>query len=607
MALALSCAKEGSFVPETGREVPLPLAVSVSEGAPVTKMTGSVVQKESFRGIDYLVLAPFVTGGAPVQGSDAVHGPYIVLPGIESSFGEDAGGGDYHGLVYGSNARLYKWVYMREGTDACLVYGKAIDQMVATAGDDSLAFKKRNGRLRMTPIDEVETASDITFTPEPYLNAYKKYAQFDSWRNNLRGILNNLVKTNVSKTGASVRAWFDDPSTYNFHPAMEEAFHKFSNYGKVMSGGHEVLDIKLSELYAAVNTLRDKDLSLDYHDGTFYYVWELATDIYNKFQTYRNNGTMTISGTTVKLAAKNPDSFGIPYGAYALQYQEGSKQFEKILDNKDTGERDKIGIYMADERHFVYPPSLFYTANSPLSISADETVTEQYKSTTGDWASILSFYTESAVNLDSKAAAVTNPMQFGVSRLDLAIRKTSAASLSQNSSSNVAVDNDKFPLTGIVVAGQKAVDYAFNPIISGTETEYLVYDSDVYSGTSPRAYLSASRDSETISLLLLQSQEGKDVHFALEFLNDSGNTLYGTEGCEILKGTHFYLVGVLALPEGASRVFTQDRITTVNVSVSSFRNAYAILPDIRETQVTIGVDARMTWDMTEDPVIIQVP
>lgn len=127
-----------------------------------------------------------------------------------------------------------------------------------------------------------------------------------------------------------------------------------------------------------------------------------------------------------------------------------------------------------------------------------------------------------------------------------------------------------------------------------------MYDGDTH---TPRAYLSSSKNSEDVSVLLFETEAGKDVPFALEFLNGSNSTIYGFDNLPILPGTHFYLLGNIDLaagqPSGAfPAVFVKGHTTTVQARFSSLKNAHPVLPDLREVQLSVGVDAQMNWNYT---------
>lgn len=600
---ALSCTRELS---PSGEDLALqlPLTLSVSGASPATKMTDQVVQSgaysSSFRGMDYVLVFPFATGGTTVSGTDPVWGHVLQLP----SFGT---------LVEGSQSRLFNATFLNLRTSNMLCYGKALDRLIPIV-PDSLAFKRGNGVLRHPEPLTVKQASDLGFSPEPFLNAWGQSAAFTTWRNNLISkYLNGVVKSEVKNTRVSPNVYyrFRIAEEYGHHPGLEAALSAFVNEGAMMPASAEILDAKLTELYRAVYPYaQDRHASEDYHVGTYYYVYELAIQILKQIN---NKSYVTVTGTgtaaTVRLIHRGTTAFGLPAGAYGIQYREGSREFNVSLDNGNNGTDRRVGMYTADAGIYVYPPSLFYRTNSPIGATDNEKVTQYYTASSGSWSNIIGHYPDPMVVSTSRAAAIREPLQYGVSRLQLKMKKTASAQL-EDHRGNVAVDNGHFPLTGVLVSGQRPVDFEFHPVTGNFTGSYIVYDADVYDGNTPRMYISSSYDSADVSLLLLESQEGEDVTFAVEFLNASDETLHGENDCLILPGMHFYLLGRLKLSSATdhtggqlSRVFTQDRVSTVSLSAPDLKHAYTVLPDLRQVQLSIGVDAQMDWYYTPPSVI----
>lgn len=600
--LPLSCSRENAYSPEGG-SVSLPLSISVSGPSAVTKMTDEVVQtgtySASFRGMEYVLVFPFATEGATVTGTDAVWGHVLQLP----SFGT---------LVEGSQSRLFNATFLNLRTSNMLCYGKALDNLVPIV-PDSISFKRRNGALRYPAPLSVEQASDLQFSPEPFLNAWGQSDAFTTWRTNLVKYLNLVVKSEAKNTKVSPNVYyhFRIPEEYGHHPGLEAALSAFVNEGAMIPASPEILDAKLTELYRAVYPYaQSRHASEDYHAGTFYYVYELAVQILKQIN---NSSYVTVTGTgtaaTVRLIHRGAAAFGLPAGAYGIQYREGKREFNTALDNSNTGTSSRVGMYTADAGVYVYPPSLFYRTNSPIGATDNDKVTQYYTPTTGDWSNIIGHYPDPIVVSTSRAAAVRNPLQYAVSQLRLRMKKTTFSSL-EDHRGMVAVNNAHFPLTGVLVSGQRPVDYEFHPVTGTFAASYIVYDADVYSGDTPRMYISSSVASADVSVLLLESAEGEDITFAVEFLNASGETLHGENDCLILPGMHFYLLGRLKLSSATdktggqiTRVLTQDRVTTVSLSAPDLRHAYTVLPDLRQVQLSIGVDAQMDWYYTPPSTI----
>ena len=593
--------------------VAVPFSLSVSKAAPETKMTDAIVQKDNFRGLESLDIIPFKSNDGSVSPDMERWGANLALPqiGISNSFADDANGGSITGLVNTSNAHLYESVYLRTATNSVLAYGKAKDDVIVVLDGDSLSYKKRNGVLRKgADLTRFTKPSEITFSLEPYITNPSNDDVYRKWRNSIVGYLNGILTATISYTRGTTKTTytFNRKDSYNYHPGLVAALDEFTNEGRMMAGTYEVLEKKLTDLYRTVYYYLDVNNSLDYHNYNFYYVRRLSEKI---IAAINKSAYVSISGSgvsaTVKLLTKAPECFGLPYGIFALQYREksgtvGSGAFGESIDTPG-------GIGVPDYRVFCYPPSLWYFVNSKVVATTNKEVTEYYKSSTGKWGNILEYYTQPFVESDAAAAAIKDPLQYGVARLDIQINKTTTTVLADSKSNSISVVNTnakRFPLSGVIFTDQRSVNYDFTPI-STADNQYI-YDSDV-----SNAYISYSETSRPVSVLALQTVTESNVHFALEFLNNSTSTFFGIDGCVVYPGCHFYLIGVLDYstathPEGSNltSVFTQDYTTEVNINIGSFRNAYTVLPDLRNPELVLGVQAQMEWKMiTPGTVIIK--
>lgn len=589
---------------QAGVAIPFSLAVS-NASAPQTRMSDIVAQTATpvyFRGIEKIYIIPFKAAAGGLQETDERWSANISLPqtGLPAdSFGNDADGGNFDGLVSNSNSHLYKEVYMRQATNRALVYGKATDQTVV---GDSVAIKHRNGVLRHPDLEEVTMPADINFTLEPFIRE-DMGTSYTTWRRNLVGYLNSILTTSYSFTsGTKVTYRFSYPDNVGdqpgyLHPGLKSALENFTYQGRMMSGSYEVLGKQLTDLYRAVYPYStDKHNSLGYNVGTYYYVYELSRKILTQIN---KSDFVSISGSgvnaTITLKEKAPSSFGLPYGTFVLQYREGSRAFGEYINPPG-------GVKVPDYSEFCYPPALWYYVNSPIVSTSDDTVTERYTAVDNNlpvtWNGILSYYDGSFIKSDSRAAALKDPLQYGVCRMNLQFAKSSYSTIADSRNTAISIANNAgkaFPLTGVVVADQKPVRYDFTPIATGDNR--FVYDSEVSD-----AYISNTTTSKDVSVLVLQTEYGMDVHFALEFVNNSGKTFYGINDVPVYPGSHFYLIGRLNVDSAGGTstgsVFTQDRTTTVNVSFPHLKNAYTVVPDLREPQLVLGVEAQLQWTMT---------
>ena len=300
----------------------------------------------------------------------------------------------------------------------------------------------------------------------------------------------------------------------------------------------------------------------------------------------------------------------LPDGALALQW-DGSKFEAKTVTSLTTP--------INTISRFAYPPELYYRVNSLIKTSNSEVVETAYREKQ-DWNTILttSYKDGTVVSGNTKAVAITDPLQYAVAHLSATVQASSGV-LEDADHRKITVENESFPVKGIIVCGQHTVDFEFKPLTAVGE-ERFVYDSQLGElGTS--VYMTAGSPSATFHTLLLQSLDKKagsdvgDVTIALELENNSQN-FHGEDGI-IYKGTRFYLMGKITPDDGQTdatgeestdvkkRVFTQDHTTVVNMKVNSLAHAYNVLPNILAGQLAIGVDMELDWRQTT-PTVIQL-
>ena len=243
-----------------------------------------------------------------------------------------------------------------------------------------------------------------------------------------------------------------------------------------------------------------------------------------------------------------------------------------------------MNIKLAPVTNYCYPPSLWYFANSGVCTSHDGSVISQYKAGNQYWKDILNYYDDgTTVVYATHSVALSDSLQYGVSllSLNLSVSNTSAAA--------------GCPLTGVIVGGQKDVDFEFKPQENAGDNPVpirYVYDK-IDNGPAIGANGSAS-----IPTLLLQTADRDSVYFVLEFNNTTTRTLRCQQG-DILPGSSFYCVGKLVPPTGQAplkRVFSQDKMTAVTIRNITLLNAYNTIPDLYDPQLEVGIQAEMDWE-----------
>ena len=292
-----------------------------------------------------------------------------------------------------------------------------------------------------------------------------------------------------------------------------------------------------------------------------------------------------------------PASIRLPDGAAALTWDDDNKEF--VPQTSTTMEPN-----LTDMNSFVYPAELCYYCNSQICTSNtaydhSSDASKNWGTSSTETGTVLANYTDDPgiVTSLTRAVAIKKPLQYAVARLDATIKATSV-SLKDASNNTIAVGSTSFPLTGIIVGGQRTVGFDFTP--KADETPYLVYDRHLTTDAGATAYLT---DTELgpVHTLLLQSKDNESELVVLEFTNNSGSDFAGINGT-VYQGTKFYLIGRISKPtldsskDYTKRVFTQDYITTINITVESLANAYNIVPNLLSPRIEIGVQLVASWE-----------
>ena len=283
-----------------------------------------------------------------------------------------------------------------------------------------------------------------------------------------------------------------------------------------------------------------------------------------------------------------PRSLGLPDGAAVIRWTG-----EKFEVRTTTTTLDNIhGI-----NRYTYPAELMFFADSPIRTSAEEVEKTVYENapTNQLWSAFLNTYYNgsTAVKTETKAVAVEKPIQYGVAKLDLTLTgmSTTLRDAKDDVVSNTSMAT--LPLTGVIIGGQHTVGFDMKP--QGEQTD--VDGRFIYETTVDDSKLAT--EGYKTSTLVLQSYDNEKVPVILEFQNNTEYAFTGKDGT-VYPGTRFYLIGMIdpagqGTGECANRVFTQDYITTMSMSVVSLAKAYTCMPDLLAPRLEIGVQVVTKW------------
>lgn len=456
------------------------------------------------------------------------------------------------------NAKFYSDVAVPIGTNRFWFYAEA------TRG--SGAEDKDNGALDVnsgltTGLLNGKNISDFKFQHRQ-INA----TPTAGIENYLVGILNEVVTS------------FGTPS----NPGDVAAFESLK---KTNVGSSSAIKAVMKDIYNAVSIDAVKNKIAEYFDS--------GSDF-----AYKTSATGYVTN-----ADNYPGCLGIPEGAAQVKYDNGN--FAYVA----TSAEQQFGTY-------VFPASLYYWVNSEIGAGNATHSDDWTGSTTSDWNTFVTSntnYPEHSVSSTTQSIVLKNPVQYAVSQLVYNVHFNAEQVLDKASHpiNVVTGGNANFKLKGILIGGQKAVDYKFEQL-SG-ETERTIYDAsidgtlqDVTTATDGKNYYSLTLQTEKRAENANEDNQ-KIVSIALEMVNNSGAAFTGKDNEIIPDGGTFYLRGELRTKLGDPNeyVFEQDHKTVANITISSLASAEYTIPDLRKTELELGLYVDLEWQegLTYDVVI----
>lgn len=450
------------------------------------------------------------------------------------------GANETNNRVESHNTYYVERCHLMTGTDRMLVYGKA--KPVSNE-------KKINGELSPLPTIRKKTA-DIQFSLTSIRESTTPHADAEA----LATYMTNIANTTIPNTTISWSTTTD--------PTLKSYYLDFIRMGSEGAGLMSGAAANIKAFVAALKAL------LKGSDA-------LSTAIKAKI----DNNSSIASNTY-------PRSLGLPDGAAAIRWT--GSQFEV---KTTTTQLDNInGI-----NRYTYPAELMFFVDSPIRTSAEEVSKTVYQENTKTWSAFLNDYYNgsNAVNTNTKAVAVENPIQYGVAKLDLTLTGMNTTLSDAKNEVVLNTSMTTLPLTGVIIGGQHTMGFNMKP--QGEQTDVdgrFIYETTVDA-------TSLATEGYKTSTLVLQSYDNEKVPVILEFENKTGNAFTGKDGT-VYPGARFYLIA-MADPAGkgtgtyANRVFTQDYTTTMSMSVTSLAKAYTCMPDLLAPRLEVGVQVVTKW------------
>lgn len=613
-----------NYNPETN-SVKTQFTISVTkEAGSATRMSEATVQGQAspvFRGLDQMVLIPYgkVTSNDVDDNRIGAGITLNITGGTPNTLPKDV-------LKTNSNAYVYSDVNIPLKTYGFLFYGKAID---ATAGTlitspadmftygyltpSDLAGEKASFSFSLKPIHAEASSSTTSAIAGPLLEYVKNIAAATGWANatnpSIKGLYTDFIKMKAGSS-ASIRAALEDlyeslmNNTDAVSTAVKTAIETKANYSSTANDKGEKLVFKVSKTIDATNGIDEPvggypaDINLP--DGAVALTW---------------------SGDTPAVPS----------------WQETDNTAAPSAGTWNTGTANFTGL-----NKYVFPASLYYRANSPVVVSNNKQETNYGTQT---WAAITN--TSSGLYKDgnfvtsrTQSVAIVEPIQYAVAQLKSNI-SIETATLKDKYGDDVKIgptttagNDGTFKVTGILIGGQKDVDWQFLP--SGTTT-YTIYDNAIPSSneisgtTSTVTNYTLVLDNTVPATTAVPNPTQETVYIAIEFENNAKDFM-GKDGL-VAKGTKFYLVGKLNPatyadddtnnPNDLIQVFKQDYVTTANFTIienngetgrsanyprtgggtpdnpyiypGGLGAAYNVIPDLRTPLMELGLSVDLTW------------
>jgi hypothetical protein len=535
-----------NYNPETNT-VKTQFAISIpSNAAGNTRMSEEIVQGQAeptFRGIQNVVLIPFST---TATSSSTRLGDNIELP--ETTI-ETLGS---------NNSKVYSNVALKVGTGAFLFYGEA-KANYANANSITVDEKFTNGQISLP-----------TLTGNP--------GSFTFSLQQIHASTTADAKATGLCTYISAIAAVDASGDYTLG--------NYINDFKTLKGGSS------ATILDAVQRLRNKVVAYVTTDETITSLKNsIISAIDNTTYVTESSGTLTL----IDNYAGYPANINLPDGAASITW-DGNTASPALTSN--------AGGNTASLTSYVYPPSLYYRANSLVKVSTSEQ-SSNYSNKTS-WSAITTdLYSAGAVDGSTRSVALVDQVQYAVGRMDLTVK--TAATLYDRDGQEVTPDAAGFPVSAVLIGSQKNVDFEFKP--TGTDY-YTIYDKKL-DGIKAK-----TDDTGGKNHTLVFETDNDNVQIAIELTNNTNKEFKGRNGVIPINGK-FYLVGTLTIANGTqpdgggiTKVFLQDYITKVNLTIQSneynadtnpnkdqgLGDAYNVLPDLQTPQLELGLSVNLTWE-----------
>ena len=478
--------------------------------------------------------------------------------------------------------RIYSDIAIPVGTTNMILYAKATRTKTVASGTANKtnfeAGSLTNPYGNFT--DEAKpNLKDLNFN----LEAIRKNADLDTYGQEILQKLNDIANTTAggkkwSETGTDESADKDDKILHSL----------YIQFRKLTAGSTKSVNSFIEHLKEAIESQGVKT--------------DMAEAIKNK--------CTSVSGTF-------PRNLDLPDGVAKVKFDPTNGfTFESV-----TAGTTSTGSNLIDYKTVTYPSELAYFVSSPIKTSTTNKSKVSELPPYNEWlagtANIWNGYDEMVKN-NTLFVALQNPVQYGVACLKSSI-KCASTSLIDNASkivgsesdNTITVNDNSFPVTGILIGGQPAgVKWDFEPAstIQPGDFKYTIYDNNMNGGST---FTAKAIEKSTLPYNYTLVLDNKDtsggatqsnVNVVIELENNAAD-FYGADGL-IPKGSKFYLAGTLDLSKynktedgkTLDHVFIKDHTTIANFTIKNLMKAYNCIPDMRTSKINVGLAVDLKWE-----------
>ena len=544
------------------KSVPVDLAMNVSTNRASTRMSAVKTQQTGYRGIRDQRLFPFGASALVDNLIGSGKNPLSTYITNLNKYNEDE-----ENLHYFDD----RSVTIPNGTVAFLCYCRAIP-----SGSKFESGSLISNIIKENAEDELawptSSTSNIQFEPEKiYTEVENNTVVVPQNATTIATYLNNIA--NAYPEGEATKTWssYSQAEAEKFQPLtplqsfLRSVFREFVNDGHPIAASSESVAGRVAWLQEELGEI-DPTVGSD--------EFKIKAAILTAIDATHPTGY--------------PASISLPDGAAVVKWNYTDKVFEpQVQTNTDVNNINSLN-------RFVYPPELYYYANSRIKTSAKSRKNDYVNVS---WADVLATYDEGygTKEMFTQSVAIIDPLSYAVGCLQLSLNAQST--LTDVAGTSITLGDASFPLTAILISSQFAQSYDFTP--KGVD-ECIIYDKVIEGEISMGSSKTATpADNKYTNTLVLQTKDGAPVRFAMEFTNNSGVNFQGINGT-VFKGTKFYLVGQIQVPtvqdkDYEKRVFTKNHITKGVINISSLKEAYTYLPDLLDPRLEVGIQLVPNW------------